>query len=500
MFSPSSRTRAKGAGVLLFLFVVLASYLTYVHNFPNPPSLFWDENYHIASAQKYLNGIHFLEPHPPLAKMLIAAGEAILQRNPVNDQFAGADYGKNLPEGFDFTGYRLFPVLFGWLTAPVLFLIFLLLTRNALFAALFSFLYVFDNALIVHSRSAMLDSTMIFFTALTILFYLLTVQYRERSRAFAIAVVCFGASFALLMATKVLGLVLVLMVPLAFAQLYPSWTRIWKLFALFTASFAVVYLSVWQIHFSLTKTVNPVLPDGGYYHVSDEFKRLRDAGKTNLPIMLRDSWKFLGHYAGGVPRLDMCKTNENGSPWFLWPIGGRSINFRWETPDGNADRYLYLQVNPAAWGLGLLGVLLSGAIVLASVLFPPVRKHLTQYVPMLTFLGLWLAYMIAVARIGRVMYLYHYFIPLLFSFILFALAFTELRQIWNWKLNDRRKTGVLLALAFLIFASFQFYRPFTYYTLLTDKQVEHRALVPSWELHCATCPRESRLVNPSREG
>ena len=157
-------------------------------------------------------------------------------------------------------------------------------------------------------------------------------------------------------------------------------------------------------------------------------------------------------------------------------------------------------MNPAAWGLGLLGVLLSGAIVLASVLFPPVRKHLTQYVPMLTFLGLWLAYMIAVARIGRVMYLYHYFIPLLFSFILFALAFTELRQIWNWKLNDRRKTGVLLALAFLIFASFQFYRPFTYYTLLTDKQVEHRALVPSWELHCATCPRESRLVNPSREG
>src|SRR3989338_7189664 len=76
MFSPPSRTRAKRAGVLLFLFLVLASFLTYAHNSPTPPSLFWDETTHTASAQKALNAIPSLDPPPPLAKMLIAAGEA----------------------------------------------------------------------------------------------------------------------------------------------------------------------------------------------------------------------------------------------------------------------------------------------------------------------------------------------------------------------------------------------------------------------------------------
>ena len=98
-------------------FLAVLSYATIVSGFSRPQALFWDENYHIASAQKYLNGVFFMEPHPPLGKLLIAAGEGLLQRNDRNDQFIDTDYATNPPEGFDFTGYRLFPVLFAWLTA-----------------------------------------------------------------------------------------------------------------------------------------------------------------------------------------------------------------------------------------------------------------------------------------------------------------------------------------------------------------------------------------------
>src|SRR5574341_341930 len=54
---------------------ILVSFLTYFWNYGYPEAVFWDENYHIASAEKYIQGVFFQEYHPLLGKMLIAAGE-----------------------------------------------------------------------------------------------------------------------------------------------------------------------------------------------------------------------------------------------------------------------------------------------------------------------------------------------------------------------------------------------------------------------------------------
>ncbi|MCK4907948.1 MAG: phospholipid carrier-dependent glycosyltransferase, partial [Spirochaetes bacterium] len=55
--------------------VLILSLVTFFSYYQFPNYVFWDENYHIASAQKYINGVMFMEPHPPLGKMIIAAGE-----------------------------------------------------------------------------------------------------------------------------------------------------------------------------------------------------------------------------------------------------------------------------------------------------------------------------------------------------------------------------------------------------------------------------------------
>ncbi|MBT7762109.1 MAG: phospholipid carrier-dependent glycosyltransferase, partial [Candidatus Peribacter sp.] len=141
----------KSQPVFLGILLTVFAFFTFFWSYTNPPYLYWDENYHIASAQKYLNGTFFMEPHPPLAKMLIAAGEAIFDANEgMDDEFIGTDYAKELPGGFSFQGYRFFPVLLGWLIAPLLYLIFLMITRKSLWAFILSFLYVFDNALVTH--------------------------------------------------------------------------------------------------------------------------------------------------------------------------------------------------------------------------------------------------------------------------------------------------------------------------------------------------------------
>ncbi len=484
---------------LAFLFIIIAGFFMYVFNYQNPAALYWDENYHIASAQKYLNGVYFMEPHPPLGKLFIALGEKVLHPNVANNQFIGTDYAQNPPTGFSFAGYRLFPVLFAWWTAPLLFVIFLLLTRRVLWALLFDFLYLFDNALIVHNRSAMLESTMLFFASLTILAFLLLLEWKDSKRGFFWASVLFGVAFACLLATKAFGLILIMLLPFLAWKLWPKVGKMMHFLVVSGVSFLIVFCGIWQIHFALGSHVNPVLPDNGYYQASAEYKKiLTDHTTTSLlsfPVMLRDSLAFVHHYEKGVPRLNLCKMDENGSPWFYWPFGARSISYRWETPDGTAYKYLYLQSNPVIWLTSFAGVLMALMVLLSSVLLPITQRPKNTFM-LLTFGTLYACYMIAISTIDRVMYLYHYFLPLTFSFFLLSLVFDEIQQIGSWRLTEVRKTAILIGFGFLAFLSFQFYRPFTFYTPLTDSAFQLRTIMRIWDLKCVHCDLNNPLVIP----
>ncbi len=557
---------------LALLFIIIAGFFVYVYSYQNPAALFWDENYHIASAQKYINHVYFMEPHPPLGKLLIALGEKIVHPNLQNNQFIGTDYATNPPPGFSFAGYRLFPVLLAWWTAPLLFLIFLILTRRVVWALLFDFLYLFDNALVVHARSAMLESTMLFFASLTILSFLLLMEWKESKKGFMWMSLLFGMAFACLMTTKAFGLILILLLPflawnvvphvqdrknlfltfggitavilghrvftkmlsasydksgnanvlhlMQFLQhplvyilgiavmlffLYRLWHRshgsriFLRFFGFACLSFAIFFCGIWQIHFSLGSNVNPSLPDNGYYQASPQYKQIlinhTNGSWLNFPVMLRDSLAFVTHYERGVPRLNLCKADENGSPWFLWPVGSRAISYRWETPDGNSYKYLYLQSNPVIWLTSFAGVLLAFMILLSSVLVPVTHRPKNTFL-LLTFSTLYLCFMIAVSRIDRVMYLYHYFLPLFFSFFLLALVFDEIQHVGKWHLNEQKKTVILLVFCVLAFFSYQFYRPFSSYQLITDDAFKLRSIFKIWDLKCVHCQSENPLVIP----
>lgn len=494
----------------LLLFVCFLSYFTIVHKYWNPPNLFWDENYHVASAQKYLNGIAFMEPHPPLGKLVIAAGEWIVDANPgLDNDFIGTDYGKDLPEGFSFLGYRLFPTLLTWLTVPILFGIFFILTRSALLSTLLSSLYIFDNALIVHARSAMLDSTLLFFILLNILTFLLCMEWEEDRKKFRWVSLLYGLSFAGALATKANGLIIILLLPFLcfFLNGYSlqgiTTIRNWKPSVQFLKfalpAFLIPYLLVWYTHFAIGTTVNPSLPDSGYYQYSVEAQQIIDEGRTHeiatVPLLLSDSLDFLPHYSRGVPRLDLCKPDENGSPFYFWPLGGRSINYRWETADNGSYQYLYLQVNPVIWWASVAAVLIGIALLILPYLFP-LKKDIENRFLLTAFTTLYLCYMIAISRLDRVMYLYHYFVPLVFSFLILAIVYMEIQQFRTKKVSEAGRTCGLLAFALLIFAGYQAYRPFTYYEPIRDDQVTRRAIFPLWELHCVRCDKKSGLVIP----
>jgi hypothetical protein len=57
------------------LLVIFVSFFTHFRGYQKPAHFFWDENYHTPSAYKYLHKTFYMEPHPPLGKLFIAAGE-----------------------------------------------------------------------------------------------------------------------------------------------------------------------------------------------------------------------------------------------------------------------------------------------------------------------------------------------------------------------------------------------------------------------------------------
>lgn len=495
-----SKTRwlAIGIGIL----ICLMSFFTFFRGYASPAKLYWDENYHIASAQKYLHGVFFMEPHPPLGKLLLAAGEKLLKPNSESNQFLDTMYIKKIPKGFSFKGYRFFPALLAWWTAPLLFICLVLLLGRPLLAALYTLPFIFDNALVVHLRGAMLDGPHLFFVVLTLLFFLRLLRTQEGGKHTALFSLLFGVSLACTASIKLNGLILVLLYPAMLYALYPRWARIRDLLFFSGSSFLLIFFSLFYLHFALCSEVHSSLPKKGYFRASDEYKAILSEGSNtelrHFPRMLVDSFTHSSRYQKGVPRLNLCKQKENGSPSFLWPIGARSINYRWKREVKDVYRYLYLQSNPLVWLPAFAGVLFALCLMVSSFFFSTGRE-LKYGFYLKTFLLMYLSYMIVMACLDRVMYLYHYFIPLLFSFIILPLVSAEITNLGPFRLSARFKTTVLCCWSIGLVLVFRLYSPLTYYQPIENSSVKRLALLSAWDLRCPACPLTNRIASPQKK-
>jgi len=473
--------------IAIGILVLIVSFLVYFRNYQNPSNLFWDENYFIASAYKYINGSFFMEPHPPLGKLLIAAGELIFRPNIKLDMasFINTDYIKDIPTGFSFIGVRFFPVLAATLSAGLFYFILLLILKNPVLAGLFSGLYLFDNALIVHSRGAMLDSIQIFFFLGTLTWFFYLIESKKYTlRYYSILGLLIGLSLTV----KLNSWVLLLLIPISFY--FENKQKKIKLIDLISVvidrtfiviiSILIIFVGTYYLHIRLAnKVVNQ-----NYYQATEEYKKVLDQKKTanltNAPLMIWDQLLFIPHYEKGVPVYDVCKDGENGSQPWTWPFGNKTINYRWEK-SGDKVQYLYLQSNPLIWGAGILSIILIAVLLLSKVIFGLKIKDKRLFQILMIILSLYCAYMISILTLKRVMYLYHYFIPLILSLISVPILLSYLFD--SSKIKSKRLIYIsIFILITLVFISFIFFSPFTYYQPLTSVQFQLRNWFPWWHL------------------
>lgn len=476
--------------------LLVLSCLMYLTLLNLPPSMFWDENYHIASAQKHVDGIMYMEPHPPLGKMLMGLSESIFGLNEDRDMSAliKTDYlkGSDMPEGMEFFGFR-FPSAFLMALSVLLFYhILLMLTKSRWVASVFALYFIFDNAFVVHTRAVMLEGIQIFFIALA-LWYLVKSLKSERAvtiKNYAIL----GAIVGLAVAVKVNGLILALLCGILFLE--DQWNRLFSkdfLYAIerailggvaFIASLAAVVLVVMYIHIGMGSEVVP----GRTYKASPEYlSSMKENGTwsfTTFKLGLKDHYRYHAEYADGVPRLDVCKEGENGSSWTQWPFGGKSINYRWNknTIDGEVIvNYTYLFGNPLVWLSAFAGIVFSLALIIGRFVYNTPIKDENLFRWITYFTGMYVSYMIAISQIERVMYMYHYFVPLLFAIVNLGLVFSYIFK-EGLENNSRFTRANLIAIGFFTIALFAWFSPYTFGFGITENQFDLRNWFSNWQL------------------
>jgi len=464
--------------------ILLIAIYSYFFNYHYPAELAWDENYHIASAQKYLAGVMFMEPHPPLGKLFIALGEWLLQPNQHLDTntFLHTDYIKTIPDDYSFRGVRLFPSLFACIAAVLFFWILYLLSQQLILAFFFSSLYLFENAMIVHSRTAMLESTQICFIFLSIVYFLYRLNKADnRLKHYFIL----GIFTGLAVAVKLNSLILLILFPGLFfyhRRKRLSLIQLKKLLnygSSYTIGILLIFFLSYYIHFSLGQKVleNQYQASAAYLEILEKHET---SNIRHFFTMLKDNIYYIKKYEQGVPL-----NHKPGSSPGTWPFGNKSINYHSQHVHHNNKvgtvQYLYLQGNPVIWLLVLIGVALSLAQIVAAVCFGLSIKDRKSFYLISLFSLMYLAYLAVMFNLGRVMYLYHYLIPLLFGCFLFYLQFN---QILGTTLNQKPHL-IYIATGFLVLEiifCYWYFSPLTYYQPLSNEAFMQRQWMDFWHL------------------
>ena len=476
--------------------ILVVSFGIYFPHYGSPQAMFWDENYHVPNAQKYIDGVMYMEPHPPLGKLLMAVGEVWFGDNEkVNKQaLLGTDYltGDAAPPEMTYKGYRWPSVVMMAFSVLFFYGIINRITQRAWLAAAFTSLVIFDNALVIHARAVHLDGIQLFFILAELYFFtrIVTSGKPIRLRDY----VLLGTFIGLATSVKVTSAIELLLLAMLFGV--DQWSNIkqWNWQALIkrlavtvpagVLPAAAVFFAVFYIHIGLGDKII----DNRTYKASPEYLNQIRMGETwslkTFSLGMRDNWKFMSEYADGVPRLDECKADENGSYAMNWPLSSKTISYRWDknTVDGKTvTQYKYLIGNPIVWFSIVGGIILSLGLIISRYIYNNPVKDEKLFYWILAFTGLYVSYMVAILQIERVMYLYHYFIPLIFGAINLALIYTYIYR--DEVIANNKHTIINTALfATLVIAVFAFFSPFTYGFGLTEDQFELRNWFSFWKL------------------
>ncbi|THH05810.1 hypothetical protein EW145_g4530 [Phellinidium pouzarii] len=164
---PGGLKLAMGEWKLLAFIMVIAAGVR-LFRLSRPDSVVFDEVHFGKFASKYIKTQYYVDVHPPLAKLLITLAAFV---SGYDGSFDFKDIGKYYEVGVPYVAMRMVPATLGLFLVPLTYLTLRGLDCRATTALLGALFVTFENGLITQSRHILLDSPLIFFTALTTFFW-----------------------------------------------------------------------------------------------------------------------------------------------------------------------------------------------------------------------------------------------------------------------------------------------------------------------------------------
>ncbi len=419
------------------LLVIALGALVHFVGLTYPRQVVFDEVHWGKSVSAYCcTGTRVFDIHPPHGKLLLALGAKL---GGYDGQFSFDQIGMPYTTQPVFF-LRLVPALAG-IAIPPLFLLMLRYLGASLPAALLGALaLVFDNAMLLETRLILFDGILVAATIGALVCVLAADRVTSPARA-RLLWIGGGALAGLAVGTKFTGLVAPALIVVYLATRLVGargelGQRLRELVVIGAAAL-VVYLGGWEIHFALTP--NPGVADAFHPTTGHFFQDMWTIHKTMLST-----------------NFSMAQTHPDASRPLTWPLMKVAPYF-W-AGDGAS---IYLVGNPIVWwGASLLFVVfvVNSLLMLVTRLRvdAPGPAHAGVWLP---FVGYLMAYL-PFFGITRVIFLYHYLTPLVFS-----LAFVML---WldaaGWIRTDTfrgQRTSYYVAIA-LIVGMFLAVSPLTY--------------------------------------
>jgi dolichyl-phosphate-mannose--protein O-mannosyl transferase len=355
---------------------------------------YFDEIYYVRTAEQYLKlQMPYEWTHPPLGKLIIAAGITIFGYNPF--------------------GWRIMGVVFATLLITLIYILGKELFGTWIGAFASAFLLTFDFMVFTMGRMATVDTYVVFFSLASQLFFLIYLKnvlkngWKTSVLPLLLAVLFFALGFS----TKWLVLygfagqiAILLAIRLKELRKLKDGLSV-KARAFFDRPFFQLYVFVLLAVFIYFLTFVPDMLAG---------RSLGDVFSQQLSMFIYHS--------------TLNATHPFASQWWSWPLILRPVWLFVSYLPNNIESTIVLMGNPAVWWVGFASVILAVEEAVR-------RRTFACAFIMVLFFFQWLPYVL----ISRITFLYHFYVNV--PFLCLATAYF-LNTYWN------RKWGKIAALAY----------------------------------------------------
>jgi dolichyl-phosphate-mannose-protein mannosyltransferase len=343
---------------------------------------------------------NYFDPEPPLAKLIIAAGEWGYGWFRAHFQGASGDY---IDLGFNTFGWRIAACIFGTLCIPMMYLFARRLWPSRIFAIVAATLACFDGMFFIQSRIGMIDIFPIFFILLSYFLYLVHIQSRT-PRSSLVSLVALGVVLGIGIASKwivvaAFASIVFLMIVRAIRRRATPGTVVWPTYLAVAAVAlvaipAAIYVESWY----------PFFARGQFHNLAD----LIDYQKQSY-----------------IYHATLKATHPYGSPWWSWPFLARPVLYYADYTNLGIDNWTGQQLISRMANLGNPWIWWTSLPCVASLPYFIVRyRSFPATVILLGFISQYLPWSV----ISRVIFMYHMFGGLIFMILAVAFVVTHIAE------------------------------------------------------------------------